>query len=64
MRHLSIVNCGALEPEAAWVELEQMRLRGMSLVDATSFVLMRAHRIGRAFTFDYHFGAAGFMTAG
>jgi predicted nucleic acid-binding protein len=35
--------------------------REFSFVDATSFVLMRDHRIGEALTFDGDFGAAGFV---
>ncbi|MHB0935697.1 MAG: type II toxin-antitoxin system VapC family toxin [Armatimonadota bacterium] len=33
---------------------------GPSLVDCTSFALMRAHGITRAFAFDRHFTAQGF----
>ena len=32
----------------------------VSFTDCVSFVLMRRHRIERAFTFDRHFAAAGF----
>lgn len=32
----------------------------VSFTDCISFVLMRRHRIERAFTFDRHFAAAGF----
>ncbi len=32
----------------------------VSFTDCISFVLMRRHRISRAFTFDRHFVAAGF----
>jgi uncharacterized protein len=34
--------------------------RDLSLVDRTSFLVMRRHGIGRAFTFDTDFAAAGF----
>jgi len=37
--------------------------RKASLVDAASFVVMRAERIDRAFTFDGDFEAEGFRTA-
>jgi predicted nucleic acid-binding protein len=33
-------------------------------VDATSFTLMRKHRIRVAFAFDVHFGQAGFRCLG
>jgi predicted nucleic acid-binding protein len=32
----------------------------VSFTDCVSFVLMRRHRLERAFTFDRHFAAAGF----
>jgi uncharacterized protein len=34
--------------------------RNVSLVDRTSFLVMRRHGIGRAFTFDADFAGAGF----
>lgn len=34
--------------------------RNISLVDRTSFLVMRRHGIPRAFTFDADFAAAGF----
>jgi uncharacterized protein len=40
--------------------LRQHDEREYSFVDATSFVLMRAHRIFDAFAFDGDFSAAGF----
>lgn len=33
----------------------------VSFIDCLSFALMRARRITRAFTFDHHFGLAGFI---
>jgi uncharacterized protein len=33
----------------------------VSFTDCLSFALMRARRITRAFTFDHHFGIAGFV---
>ena len=38
-------------------------LHKLSLVDATSFVLMRKHKVRVAFSFDTHFAAAGFRLA-
>jgi len=37
------------------------RRRQLSLVDVTSFDLMRRSRIAQAFTFDRHFFEAGFV---
>lgn len=48
------------------VELKAVALLGkfgdqnVSFTDCVSFVLMRSHRITRAFAFDRHFEAAGF----
>ncbi|MGH9483805.1 MAG: type II toxin-antitoxin system VapC family toxin [Terriglobales bacterium] len=61
VRRLAIITCTARDLAAAWRELEQTRLQGLSLVDASSFVLMRARGIARAFAFDYHFTAVGFQ---
>ncbi|HSW31634.1 MAG TPA: PIN domain-containing protein [Longimicrobiales bacterium] len=56
--------------EVVWVDapiheraLDHLQERGatsVSLVDATSFVVMRARSIGRAFAFDAHFTDEGF----
>ncbi len=44
----------------AWRFFDRKDLHKLSLVDATSFVLMRRHRIRTAFAFDTHFSLAGF----
>ena len=56
--------------EVLWVDevaheraLDMLLLRDtkkLSLVDATSFVLMRANRVDRAFAFDAHFREEGY----
>ncbi len=49
------------EDERAAVDwLEKFADQKVSFTDAVSFVLMRRHRISRAFTFDRHFELAGF----
>jgi predicted nucleic acid-binding protein len=50
----------AVHEAAAWELLQQRPDKEYSLVDATSFVLMRALGIERAFTFDAHFAQEGF----
>ncbi len=56
--------------EIAWVDEDLHReareallaagRRTVSLVDWTSFLVMRRHGVRRAFTFDPHFGSEGF----
>jgi predicted nucleic acid-binding protein len=50
---------GALHVEAREALLAAGR-RNVSLVDWTSFLVMRRHGVRRAFTFDPDFGAEGF----
>jgi predicted nucleic acid-binding protein len=57
---LAIVHPGAEEEEAALELFEKLADQGVSFTDCVSFALMRAHRIQRAFTFDWHFAFAGF----
>lgn len=40
--------------------LEQTPMSDLSLVDASSFVIMRSQHLSRAFAFDAHFAKAGF----
>jgi predicted nucleic acid-binding protein len=46
--------------ERALDELLLRDTRKLSLVDSTSFVLMRANRVDRAFAFDGHFREEGY----
>jgi uncharacterized protein len=57
---LTIVECSVADLSAAWPWLRRRDLHKLSAVDATSFVLMKKHKLRRAFTFDAHFAAAGF----
>ena len=50
--------------EGAWSWLERRDLHKLSAVDATSFVVMKRHKIRRAFAFDHHFATAGFNLVG
>ncbi len=57
--------------EVAWVDesvheaaldlLIERRKRGLSLVDTTSFIVMRKRRLDEAFCFDPHFDEEGFV---
>jgi predicted nucleic acid-binding protein len=51
-----------LEAEA-WRWLRRHDARAYSFVDATSFALMRRHRLREALAFDGDFAAAGFVEA-
>jgi uncharacterized protein len=53
----------ACEPEdlvEAWQWLQRREFHKLSIVDATSFVLMRRHKIREVLAFDTHFAQAGF----
>ncbi len=50
-----------VQEAAAWTLLERERDKEYSFVDASSFVVMRAQRVTRAFAFDIHFQQAGFQ---
>ncbi len=61
IRALRVVGCTAAHLASAGKELERPIARRVSLVDATSFAIMRTEGIRRAFTFDQHFATAGFL---
>ncbi len=62
--HFEILPCTPADLDAAWAHFDRRGLHKLSLVDATSFVLMQKHKIRMAFAFDVHFGAAGFRCLG
>jgi len=59
-----IVGCSPGDLVEAWQFLERKDLHKLSAIDATSFVLMRRHRVRTAFAFDTHFTTAGFRLLG
>ena len=61
---LEILDCGPDDLAAAWAWLERRDLHKLGLVDATSFVLMKRHKLRAAFAFDVHFATAGFEIVG
>lgn len=63
VRFLERLECSALEMSAAMKFFQRRDLHKLSLVDATSFVIMRKHKLRVAFTFDTHFVSAGFRLA-
>jgi len=60
VRRLQVLGCSSEELAEAHRFFDRRDFHKLSLVDATSFVLMKRHKIRRAFAFDVHFGVAGF----
>lgn len=60
---LERVECSSADLAAAMKYFARKDLHKLSLVDATSFVLMRKHKLRVAFSFDTHFAAAGYRLA-
>jgi uncharacterized protein len=57
---LTVIPCDLHDLEQAWDFLRRADLHKLSLVDATSFAIMKRARIGLAYAFDHHFAMAGF----
>jgi uncharacterized protein len=58
---LEIVHADETVESEAWQVLRKYADQAFSFVDAVSFALMRRRRLQRAFAFDAHFAAAGFV---
>ncbi|HZX97415.1 MAG TPA: PIN domain-containing protein [Myxococcales bacterium] len=52
--------CGPEDLAQAWQWLQRRELHKLSLVDATSFVLLKKHQVRNVLAFDTHFAQAGF----
>lgn len=63
LAHFSIWECTKRDLRDAWNWFGKKNLYKLSAVDATSFTLMKRHKVHRAFTFDSHFSVAGFQMA-
>lgn len=63
VRFLERIECSAADLAAAMKYFSRKELYKLSLVDATSFVLMKKHKVRVAFSFDTHFATAGFRLA-
>jgi predicted nucleic acid-binding protein len=61
---LTLLGCDADVLRQAWSWMQRRDFHRLSIVDATSFELMKRHRIRTAFAFDAHFAQAGFRFAG
>jgi uncharacterized protein len=58
---LTIVHVEPALEDDAWRWLHRRDERKYSFIDATSFAVMRRHRIREAYAFDGDFSAAGFV---
>ena len=59
-----LLECKKLDVERAWAFFARADLHKLSAVDATSFAIMEREGIRRAFAFDHHFAAVGFLMVG
>jgi predicted nucleic acid-binding protein len=64
VKHLEVVGCTATDLSEALPWLVRRNLYRLSLVDATSFVLMAKHKVRTVLGFDTRFAAAGFRLVG
>ena len=58
-----VLGCSTAELDDSWRYFDRKEFHKLSLVDATSFILMKKHGIRVAFAFDTHFATAGFRYA-
>lgn len=63
VKFLEILECSPADLAAAMKQFARKDLHKLSVVDATSFVIMRKHKIRVAFAFDTHFAVAGYRLA-
>jgi predicted nucleic acid-binding protein len=64
VRALRILECKGADLERSWSYFARNDLHKLSAVDATSFTIMEREGIRRAFAFDHHFAAVGFLMVG
>jgi len=55
-----VLPCERRDLEQSWEYFRRRDLHKLSAVDATSFVIMKRHRISLAYCFDHHFVVVGF----
>jgi len=59
-KRLEVFACEATDLAGAWPWLRRKELHKLSLVDATSFEILRKKKIRLVLAFDTHFAQAGF----
>ena len=57
---VKVLPCEIRDLDQSWEHFQRKDLHKLSAVDATSFVIMKRHKIRLAFTFDHHFAVVGF----
>ncbi len=55
-----ILACELRDLEQSWQYFRRTDLHKLSVVDATSFAIMKRTHIHRAYAFDHHFAIVGF----
>lgn len=60
LERLTTLTCELSDLEQAWAYFRRADLHKLSVVDATSFAIMRREKIRVAYTFDHHFAVVGF----
>ncbi len=63
-RKVKILACELRDINQSWEYFRRADLHKLSVVDATSFVIMKHARIRLAYTFDHHFAVVGFRLVG
>ena len=61
---VKVLPCELRDLDQSWAYFQRKDLHKLSVVDATSFTIMKRHRIRLAFTFDHHFAVVGFRMVG
>ena len=59
--YLQIIHINEMIDSQAWDLLTQREDKNWSLVDCSSFIIMKKHRINEALTNDHHFEQAGLI---
>jgi predicted nucleic acid-binding protein len=61
---VNILPCQLRDLEQSWEYFRRSDLYKLSVVDATSFAIMKRERIWVSYAFDHHFAVVGFRLVG